>query len=495
MNLGDKIRHSVKWLVAGNISRRVLEFAYGVILARLLVPADFGMIVTVQVFTGVVGLFATGGMGQALIRAKEADDNDFTAIFTFQFCLGALIYLGFFLAAPFLADYLENPLYEDLIRVSTIIFLLRPFTLIRNTWLSRQMRFKVLTYMRLAAGVMTGLFSVGMAWYGMGVWSLTLSGLFATFIMNLVMSRFIPIRLRFNPDMAIIRKHGSFGMKITANDFITYLRNEAKHLIISKLAGPAFLGLFNKAESMARMPNQMMMPATMEPLFRAMSKVQDNLDQIKYMFHRAVTLLMAYTASLYALLWWIAEPFIALVYGEKWVDAGAPMSILALGGFFLNVIFPCGVVLAVRNRLGREMVAQIINLAFIIAACYFGLGWGLEGVAWGIVLGHGLMAAHLYWLVRHALPTRVADLARAVAPGLALAALVSGVLFVTDRLLPPDIAAVPLYYLVAMSLSGGTVYALAFLFLPIPALRTEAARWRGKLGAGLALLPFLKKTS
>lgn len=486
MNLGDKIRNSVKWLAFGNVGRRFLEFAYGVILARLLVPADFGMIVTVQVFTGVVGIFATGGMGQALIRSKQANENDFTAIFTFQFCLGILIYFIFFFTAPLIATYLENPLYTDLIRVSTLAFLLKPFTLIRNTWLSRQMEFKKLTFIRLAAGVMTGIFSVSMAWYGLGVWSLTLSGLFATLIMNIALARIIPIKLRFNPDLQIIRKHSSFGLKITANDFVTYLRNEAKHLIISKLAGPAFLGLFNKAESMARLPNQMMVPATMEPLFRAMSQVQENLDQTKYMFYRTITLLMVYTLPVYMLIWWVAESFISVVYGAKWAEAGEPMSILAAAGIFLNVIYPCGVVLAAQNRLGKELVAQAINLVIIIAACYIGLKWGLAGVAWGIVLSHALLSIHFYWLVRQALPTRMMDLARSIAPGLALSTLLFAALAITHYLLGEFTTSTSLLYLLVMSFFGGLFYVVAFLLIPIPALRSEVIRWREKLGMILA---------
>ena len=122
------------------------------------------------------------------------------------------------------------------------------------------------------------------------------------------------------------------GAKIVGNDFVNYLRAQSRTLILSKMAGPAFLGLFNKAESLSRLPNQLLMSPTMEPLFRAMSKAQGNLDQTKYLYYRAVTLLMAYTLPAYALLWWIAEPFITFVYGPKWIESGAPMSILTLAG-------------------------------------------------------------------------------------------------------------------------------------------------------------------
>jgi len=488
MSVGQSIRSGVKWLMAGKIGNRFMEFAFGVILARLLVPADFGMIATIAVFTGFVGMFTSGGMGQSLIRAKKADTNDFTAVFTLQLAMGVVVYLLFFITAPWIAQYFDNPLYTDLLRVSALSFLLRPFLTMRNSWLNREMKFKSRSIVDVTSGLVTGVTGTLMAWAGMGVWSLILSGLLAGLFKNIWLARLTPLKLRLNLDISTMRKHSAYGFKVVANDFVSHMRSEIKNLILSKLAGPAFLGLFNKAESLSRLPNQLIMSSTMEPVFRAMSKAQDDLGQTKHMFYRTITLLMVYTTPIYVLLWWVAEPFISVVYGEKWVQTGEPMSILATAGVFLNVIFPCGVVLAAQNRLGQEMVAQFINLLIVIGACYFGLAWGLEGVAWGIVLSHVLMAIHFYWLVHRTLPTRVGDLVRASAPGLFLSALLLGTLTLTDFLLGGQKSAPPLLYLLVMSFCGSLFYAAAFLLIPIPSLRTEATRWRQKLGGGLAFL-------
>jgi O-antigen/teichoic acid export membrane protein len=486
MSLGHSIRSGVKWLMVGKVGSRFMEFAFGVVLARLLVPADFGMIATVAVFTGFVGMFTAGGMGQSLIRAKTADQNDFTAVFTLQLAMGVAVYLGFFIAAPWIARLFEDPLYADLIRVSALSFLLRPFLVMRNAWLNREMNFKSRSIVDVTGGLVTGIAGTLMAWAGMGVWSLTLSGLIAAVFKNIWLARLTPLKLRLNMDVTTMRKHSMYGFKIMGNDFVTYLRTESKSLILSKLAGPSFLGLFKKAESLSRLPNQLVMSATMDPVFRAMSKVQDDLDQTKYMFYRTITLLIAYTTPLYVLLWWIAEPFVGFVYGEKWLQAGAPMSILAIAGVFLNIIFPCSVVLAAQNRLGKEMLAQTINLVVIVVATYVGLGWGLEGVAWGIVFSQVLLAVHFYWLVYETLPTRVGDLVRAAAPGLFLSTLLAGVLSLINFAFGEHQATMPFLYLLAMTLCGGLFYAAAFLFIPIAALHTEAERWRQKLGDSLS---------
>lgn len=486
MSLGQRIRSGVKWLTFGKVGNRLTEFAFGVALARLLVPADFGMIATISVFTGFVGMFTAGGMAQSIIRAKTAYENDFTAVFTLQLAMGIAVYLGFYVAAPWIARLFENPLYTELIRVSALSFLLRPFVVMRNAWLNREMDFKSRSIVEIAAGLVTGISATVMAIIGMGVWSLTLSGLLAAIFKNIWLARLTPLRLTINLDFETMHKHSSYGIKIIGNDFVTYLRNEAKSLIISKLAGPAFLGLFKKAESLSRLPNQLVMSATMDPVFRAMSTVQDDLDRTKYMYYRTITLLMVYTTPLYVILWWIAEPFIAFVYGEKWVEAGAPMRILTIAGIFLNIIFPSSVVLAAQNRLGREMLAQLANLIVIVIACLVGLQWGLTGVAWGIVISHALLAGHFYALVNRTLPTRTQDLGRATTPGLLLGGLLFCVLALVDHALGGTRATPAVIYVLMMIISGGLVYVTAFLFIPLTALETEAARWRQKLAGHAA---------
>ena len=490
MTLGQSIRNGAKWLAFGKLGNRLFEFAFGVALARLLVPADFGMIATIHIFTGFVGMFTAGGMGQSLIRAKQANANDFTAVFTLQLAVGVLVYLGFFFGAPLVARFFENPVYTDLVRISALSFLLRPLVSMRNAWLNREMQFKSRAIVDVMTAFVGGFLSVGMALFGMGVWSLTVSGLLGALFNNLWLGRLTPLKPSLNLDMATMRKHARYGAKIVGNDLVNHLHAQSRTLILSKLAGPAFLGLFNKAESLARLPNQLLMSPTMEPLFRAMSKTQDDLDQTKYLFYRAVTLLMAYTTPAYVLLWWIAEPFIGIVYGPNWVAAGAPMSILTLAGVFLNVAFPCSAVLAAQNRLGKEMVAAAINLLVMVGACVIGLRWGLEGAAWGVVLAQSLFAVHLYCLVLRTLPTRLAELMHAVRPGLLLGALLFGFLALVDRAISLPLGHAPAAYVLVMSMLGLLFYTGVFLLLPLRALESEAARWR-KLAAGS--LTFLRR--
>jgi O-antigen/teichoic acid export membrane protein len=490
MSLGDRIRSGVQWLLVGNVGNQLLQFAFGIVLARLLVPADFGMIVTIQVLTGFVGMFASGGMGQSLIRAKEADANDFYAVFTMQLSLGILIYAGFFLSAHWIAEFFKDPLYDDLLKVSALSFILRPFSLIRVSWLNRQMDFKKRSLIDLAGAVLAGALSILMAAAGMGVWSLTLSGLAGGVITWFMLSHVTPLRLRLRFDVSAARKHSAYGLKTTASDFLTYLIEQSVNLILSRLAGPGFVGLYNKAESLARMPNRLITPPTGQTVFRAMSKVQDDLDKTKYMFYRTITLLMVYIFPCLIGLWWIAEPFVRLIYGDKWLPCVEPMRIMILIGFLRTVATPCGVLLAAQNRLNQQLIAQSISLATTVAACLIGLRWGLAGVAWAAVGTAAIFTTYAYVLAYRTISTRLADLFNAALPALLLNALLFVVLTVVHVSLPDAASSRPWVYLPAMCAAGVLTYTCAFLFLPIPALRTEVERWRARVAR---LLGFKRK--
>jgi O-antigen/teichoic acid export membrane protein len=322
----------------------------------------------------------------------------------------------------------------------------------------------------------------------MGVWSLTISGLIGAIFRNTLLARATPLNLRLNFDLSIMRKHTAYGSKIVANDFLGKLRQEAVKLILAKLAGPAFLGLFNKADSLHRLPYRMFGMPVAQPLFRAMSKIQDDTDQTKYMLYRVITLLAVYILPFYTGLLWIAEPFIGFVYGEKWLPAAEPLEILVIAGIFYIISRPCGVVLMAQNRLTQEMVAQAVILVVAVSACIIGLNWGLVGVSWGILATQVFQTIYYYVLVYRTIPTRLSDLMKAVAPGLALNGILYLVLVIVDSMAHALKTTNPGAYILVMTIPGLVAYSAAFLLIPIPSLKTEVVRWRQKINGGLAFV-------
>jgi len=482
MKLGDRIRLGTKWLFAGRVGNQLLQFVFGVALARLLLPSDFGMLVTIQVFTGLAGFVAGGGMGEALIRSKEAEISDFQVVFTIQLAICALIYTFFFSISPWFALWFDEPLYDVLLRVSALSFLIRPFTGIPRSMLSREMRFKAIAMVDVVTMLSTGIASVLMALNGFGVWSLVWGGLLGSVLNAVILvhhTRWTP-RLRFDRQAA--RTFGVVGVKFSVNHILDYLRTQIGNLIVSRILGPAATGLYNKAISLNAMPINMIGGSAFKAVFRAISSEQDDLDKAKYMYFRMMTLVSVYALPFYVGLWWLAKSFVIVVYSAKWADSVDVLLILVVIGLFQCLTFPAGALVAALNALDKEIRIQIEVLALLVAGGLYGVQWGITGMAWAAVGVAFYQTLRMSSLANSCVGAHYSEIFKAIRPALILNSTLFAALMLADyavfgRYFDDASAA----YLIGMGGVGVATYAVAFLFMPITALRAEAMRWKKAL--------------
>jgi O-antigen/teichoic acid export membrane protein len=479
--MSQSIRHGATWIFMGNTGRQILTFAFGIVLARLLAPEDFGALLTIQVFTGLAGFVAGGGMGQALVRAKEATQKDYDIVFTLQLGIGCMIYAGFFFAAPWFAKWYDTPLYTDLLRVSALSFIFRPLVNLPSSMLYRNMRYKAQTLVGITSLLVSSSTSILMAWQGYGVWSLIwggIAGSISSASMLLPLARWRPgLSLDFWRGHDIAR----YGILVSANDIVGYLRNQISIFILSRTLGPASVGLFNKGESLARMPHSFITGSVYHVLFRSMAAEQDNLDKCRYLFFRSIALVAVYATPFYIGLLWLAEPLILGVYGEKWLAAAGPLMILAFAWPFWLMNNLSGAVLAAQNWLDRELPVQITTLIITVLSVIIGLSYGIEGVAWAITGVSVYSALHLYWLAARCLRAHIGGFFKAIAPAALLNILLALTLFFTDMSIPDSFRQLDFVYLGWMAGVGSLVYVLSFLYLPISSLQSERQRWKVKL--------------
>lgn len=479
MTLGETIRHGTKWLLMGSLGGQVLQFAFGVVLARLLLPADFGLLVTVQIFTGVVGMIASGGMGEAIVQAKTAEEKDYQTVFTMQFAVGVLVYLGFFLIAPWFARWFGHPVYEELLRVSALSFLIRPFSGNAGVRLRRAMRFKETAIIGFISMVVSGGLSMAMAWYGLGVWSLVVSGLIGAILSALLLSLRAPWRpaLRYNRDSA--RRLGAYGSKNVLNELLVYSRVQTPNFIITKTLGPTTVGLYNKADSLADMPLRLLGGSTYQTVFRALSKIQDsNLDQSRYLYFRTLTLLAFYTFPIYLALAFVADPFVVGVYGSKWQAAAWPLALLCLAAPFRMVELVSGALIAARNRLGRESLLQGQTLLLLAVGCALAAPQGIHAIAIVAVIAFAFHGLRMCGLALSTIDSSWNGVVRALASVAGLCAAEVAVLLVAQLFCREAGIASPFLRLAIIAGAGLGTYILLALLRPPMALKSEANRWR-----------------
>lgn len=480
-DLGEKIRHNASWLIGSNMITRVLKFGVSIVLARLLLPEEFGLIVTMSVFTGIAGYFAAGGMGDALVRATELKETDYAVVFTAQLLICALIFSIFYFIAPTFARWLDEPLYEPLLRVSALTFVLRPFLNVPSSRLSREMRFRDLSLIRFVTFSASSTTSVYLAWLGYGPWALLLGGLAGAIITFPLMSWAAGWWPRIHYDLESLRNLGSMGVKFSANHIVGYLLQQSGNLIVSKLMGPGAVGIFNRAESLASAPRGLVIKASYESLFRGFAEIQDNLSQSRYLYLRSITLFSVYTMPLYVGLWWLADPLIPFVYGPAWSPAVEPIRIIA-GTALLLVGNPAGALIAAQGKLMRQLYVKIEVLAVLITTCIIGAKYDITGVAFAVTGTRLYSSFRQHQLAASCVNADLRDLAHALAvPYLLNGVLFTGLWGISYMTTVTFQRTEPIVYLCAMAVSGTLLYGAMFFFLPFKSLRSEADRWKGML--------------
>lgn len=481
MSVNNSFRGSVRWLFLGNTSTQILSFAFGIVLARLLAPAEFGMLVTIQVFTGLAGFVSGGGMGQALVRAKNTSTHDYDIVFTLQIMIGLCIYITFFLTAPWFARWYDTPLYEQLLRVSALTFLTRPLVNLPSCILHREMRFKAQTIARVITLMVSSSISIALAWAGWSVWSLILGGFFGSLTNAALLARFANWRPGLSFEFQRGRELAQYGFLVSINDVVVYVRDQTVNLILGRTLGMNSVGVFNKSDSLVRMPATFITSAVYQVLFRALAREQHNDAESRQMFLQSIRLVAVYAIPCYVMLFWLATPMINLLYGARWAEAAAPLSLLAIACPLLMIANLSGAVLAARNWLSRELVVQIMLLVLTAAAALGGLEFGLPGIAVALIGVAFYNALHMYLLASRCLDTGWADLMHALAPAALLNALLAMQVFALERSLSTYFATSDLLHLSLVGGSGAVSYAMLFLLLPIPSLSQERRRWIAKL--------------
>lgn len=481
MSLGESIRHGAKWVFIGNTGSQVINFALGLILARLMMPAEFGMVATILIYTNLAGFVAGGGMGQAIVRAKEASKQDFDLLFTLQFLIGLVIVAFFFAIAPWFGRWYENPLYADMLRVAALSFLIRPFFNVPSNMLHRDMRFKAKTAVQLTNLVVYNSIALSMAYLGYGPWSLILAGIFSSVTGAIQFAFYARWRPGVCFDFARAGELMRYGLLASSNNIIFYVRSQLPTFVLSRSFGPAGVGLFNKAESLAARPHAFITGSVYEVLFRALAKEHDNLDKSRYLFFRSLTLVAVYALPFYIGFLWLAEPLVVMLFGRHWADSAAPLMVLSLAAPMMMIENLAGAVLAARNWLGKELVAQVIMIVVAVIGIWLGRPYGMAGIAAGLVVALLYMGTHMFWLAKQSLNARWIDLVRAFMPAALLNVILAVTLGITELLVPSSIRAIGPLYVLLMATVGGLVYAICFLYLPIPVLATETARWKIKL--------------
>jgi teichuronic acid exporter len=244
----SRVLSSLFWKLIERGCAHGIQFVVQIILARLLLPEDYGLIALVVIFTTIASVFVQSGLNTALIQKKDAEEVDFSSVFYLSLLIACLLYIILFLAAPFIAVFYNMPQITPVFRVLSITLIFGAFNSIQNAVVARKLQFKKLFFSSIGALLISGTIGIYMAYSGCGVWALVMQQLTNQLSITVILWFTVKWRPNLLFSFSRVRNLFSFGWKLLASALIDTIYRDLRSLIIGKMYNPTMLGFYNRGQ-------------------------------------------------------------------------------------------------------------------------------------------------------------------------------------------------------------------------------------------------------
>ncbi len=420
------------WIGGGKVVYAGLRLLVLVILARLLSPAEFGVVGAALVVVGFSAIFSQLGLAPAIVQRPVLERRHLEAAFTASVLLGLLLGVTLWVTAPLAAEFFRIPGVAPVLRVLAWIFPLEGLSAIAESQVQRELRFRWLATMEvLTFGVGYGVVGVVLGLLGAGVWALVVAQMAQTTLYTTILLVTYPPALRLVPDRAALAELMYYGGGFTASKIANYFALQADNLVVGRWLGATALGFYGRAYELMAAPPHLLGDAVDRVLFPAMASIQTDIRKLADAYQRGVGLMALIMLPASVTLFIVAPELIDVTLGPQWTVVVTPFQILALGMFLRTSYRISDVTARATAAVYRRAWRQLVYALCVLVGAWFGKAWGINGVAVGVLIA----LAVNFFLMAH-LGLRLTSLSwrsfgRAHAPALALAAVAGGLAWAT----------------------------------------------------------------
>lgn len=372
-NLKQKTIKGFLWRFGERILSQLVSFVVSIILARLLLPQEYGTIALCMVFINIVSVLAVSGLGTSLVQKKEVDELDFSTLFWVGVGLSLILYAILFFLAPWIAILYDDDKVCVVFRVLGLVIPVQALNSIQQASVSRKMEFKKFFYATSIGTVISGFIGVVMAYLGYGVWALVGQQLSNNIINALILNRIIDWRPHLQFSYMRFKSLFSFGAYLMGANLLGTFLNELKSFIVGVRYTPADLAFYNRGGSLPGLIANNVNNTINAVLFPAVSQVQGNLDEVKRAMRRSM---MTGCFIMTPILFWLAataDNIVKILLTDKWLPCVPYMRVLCFS-YCISILATAN--LQSINAIGRSDITLKLELykkPFYLLAIFIGM--------------------------------------------------------------------------------------------------------------------------
>lgn len=407
-SLKNKTKKGLAWSMIERFATQGVQFLFGIILARLLSPDDYGVIAMPLVFLAIAQCIIDSGFSTALIRKPELTEDDLSTAFYFNIGIGILCYAVLFFSSPLIADFYHTPILSSLLKVTALAVLFNPLCAVQQAILTRKIDFKTQAIVSLSGAVVSGIVGLYMAYNGFGVWSLVfqqVGGYVMRTILLWVLGKWKPKRKWSWESFHYL---WGFGSKMLGSALLDTIYNNIYPIVIGKYFSAQDLGNYTRAQQFSSLPSSNVTGVLQRVTFPVLSSIQNEDERLAKNYRKILKLSAFLIFPLMLMLSAVADPLVRVLLTDKWEGSIILLQIICfsmmwypihainlnlltvkgrsdlffrleifkkvVGVIIMCITIPNGIIWMVSGSIASSMIALVINTYYtgkIIHVGYF----------------------------------------------------------------------------------------------------------------------------
>jgi O-antigen/teichoic acid export membrane protein len=412
-NLKGVAAKGLFWSGVERFGGQGIQFVFGILVTRILSPSDYGLLGMVLIFMVVGQTLADSGFGSTLIWKKNPTPADYSTVFYFNVTVSIILYFFFYLLAPFIAGFYNEPKLILLIQVICLNFILLSFGLIQQTVLQKKVDFRLLAFINIASSLVGGITALFMAIRGFGVWALV----WQILIKSLVTSILLWVLNKWRPVLEFrwlsLKELFNYGSKLTGAGLIYTIFQYFYYNVIGKLFPVDALGLYTRAAQLQEFPVKTIGSVFQRVAFPVFATIQDENERLKNAVGKTLRTMAFFNFPILIGLIAVADNLIVVLLTDKWLPASNYFKLLCLIGLFYSFHVVFGEILKTKGKLNWILNLEIISKTLMVISIFVTWRWGITAIILGqmvtVIITHLLDSWYISKSIGYSLWEQVKD--------------------------------------------------------------------------------------
>ena len=423
-NLKERTAKSIAWGAINNGATQVLNLVFGIILARKLSEADYGIVALITIFTTLAGCIQAAGFSQALANLKPPTQRDYNAVAWFNIFAGFSLYIILFFCAPLIAWFFDQPALTDVSRVAFLTIPISAIGIVPNAKLWIELRNREQAIASIIALIISGCCGVWLAWNRYGYWSLAWQQVVYIVVATIIKYYFTRWRPTLPVDFNPIRQMFGFSSKLLLTNILTVISQQVQTFIFGKMLHINTVGQFSQANKWNTMGHSFISNTMAQVAQPVLTNADNEEGRQQRVFRKMLRFTSLVCFPLMFGLALVAHEFIIVTIGAKWEPSVILLQILCIGGAFipLQTLYQNLIISRKRSDIYLRLVALQIVLQIILTLSFAKLGIVAMVAAFSAL--NLLLTACWHFALQRILPLSMFDVLKDTIPFTLIAAVV-----------------------------------------------------------------------